>query len=473
MGIKQVQIRAQDLVLGMFVSRLDRPWSQTPFPLQGFHVRTPRDIETVRSFSTYVYIDVTKGKSPAPGTKVYATQADLDEPEDVDKVPAYSLQAKRADLNKLTSVPPRPIEVRLDVYKKTVPLRLEAARAEKIVRELKGNLTLVTKQIAKGRLANLDDLQASVDEMVASVLRCPDAFSWLLRLRHKDQHTYDHSLRTAMLATQFGRYAGMSKSDIAVLCMGGLLKDIGKIKIPRPLLVSFERTPEEEFQYRKFVDHGVEILRSLGNVDPKVITVVRYHCERLDGSGFPQGVGGSKIPLHARIVGIATEYDAISSPREAKFPVAPSRAVSLIYNMRDKEFQEDLVVKFIQSIGLYPTGTMVELTTGDLGIILEQDPESRLSPTVAVLDRATPSLGNNCLFIDLKDEQEARRKLLASGRDNVMNVPKLAIARDLEPTAYDVDFDAISTAYIHAEMRQPQEAGKSGVFARLRDKLFS
>src|SRR5690606_18722398 len=233
------------------------------------------------------------------------------------------------------------------------------------------------------------------------------------------------------------------------------------------------RTAEEEAQYQKFVQYSVEILRSLDNIDAKIISIVRYHCERLDGSGFPQGVSGNKIPLLARIVGIASEYDAISSPRESSHPVAPSRAVSLIYNMRDKAFQEDLVVKFIQSIGLYPTGTLVELTSGDLGIILEQDPESRLSPTVAVLDRATPSLGNNCLFIALKDEQEARRKLLASGRDNVMNVPKLAIARDLEPTAYDVDFDAISTAYIHAEMRQPQVAGISGLFARLPDKLFS
>src|SRR5690606_16667302 len=124
------------------------------------------------------------------------------------KVPAFQLQPKRADLNKLTSVPPRPIEVRLGVYEKTIPLRLEAARAEAIVRELKGNLTLVSKQIARGRLTDIEGLKKSVDDMVGSVLRCPDAFNWLLRLRHKDQQSYDHSLRTAMLSAQFGRYAG-------------------------------------------------------------------------------------------------------------------------------------------------------------------------------------------------------------------------------------------------------------------------
>jgi len=451
MAIKRLQIRAQDLVLGMFVSGLDRPWSQTPFPLQGFHVGTPRDIETVKSHATYVYIDVTKGRSPTPGTKIYASQTDKDVADKSDAVPSFELKSLRADLKKFTAIPPRPIEVRLGVYQKTVPLRTEAVRAEKIVRELKGNLTVVLKQISKGKIAKLDDLQHSVDGMVASVLRCPDAFSWLLRLRHKDQHTYDHSLRAAMLTTQFGRYAGFSKADISVLCMGALLKDVGKVKIPRSILMKKERTEQEEDQYRKFVIYGAEILRSLGGLDPKVISIVRYHCECLDGSGFPHGVGGNKIPLHARIVGIATEYDVISSPRESKYPVAPSRAVSRIYNMRNKQFQEDLVVKFIQYIGLYPTGTMVELTSGDLAVVLEQDADARLSPTIAVLDRSMPYLGESALFIDLKDEAEARQKLLDSGRDDILNVPKLAIARDLEPTNYDVDLNAISESYMSAQ----------------------
>lgn len=476
MAISRVQIRAQDLVLGMFVSGLDRPWSQTPFPLQGFHIKKPKDIETVKSFSTYVYIDVTKGRGPSPGTKIYNSQADQPDVQPREKVPAFQLQPKRADLNKLTSVPPRPIEVRLGVYEKTIPLRLEAARAEAIVRELKGNLTLVSKQIARGRLTDIEGLKKSVDDMVGSVLRCPDAFNWLLRLRHKDQQSYDHSLRTAMLSAQFGRYAGMSKADIALLCMGGLLKDIGKVKLPRTIVQKVSRTAEEDAQYQKFVQYSVEILRGLDNIDPKIISIVRYHCERLDGSGFPQGVSGNKIPLLARIVGIATEYDAISSPRESAHPVAPSRAVSIIYNMRDKAFQEDLVVKFIQSIGLYPTGTLVELTSGDLGIVLEQNQGSRLSPSVAVLDQSASAtrLGGNCIFIDLKDERESRRLLLESGRENIVNVPKLAIARDLEPSAYDVDYDVVSDIFLQSSSgKVEKQAGAGGFFANLKSRLFS
>lgn len=476
MAITRVQIKAQDLVLGMFVSGLDRPWSQTPFPLQGFHIKKPRDIETVKSYSTYVFIDVTKGRKPSPGTKIYSTKTDQDDEGNAGtKIPSYGLQAQRADLKKLTAIPPRPIEIRLGVYKKSVPMRIEAARAASIVRELKGNLTLVSRQLAKGKLVDASKLQKSVEDMVESVLRCPDAFSWMLRLRHKDQHTYDHSLRVSMLAVQFGRYAGLSKADIAVLSMASLLKDVGKIKIAKSILQSHKRTAEEEAEYRKFVDYSVEILRTIKHLEPKVLTAVRYHCERLDGSGFPQGVGGAKIPLLARIVGVATEYDTISSPRESKYPVAPSRAVSLIYNMRDKTFQEDLVVKFIQSIGLYPTGTMVELTSGDLGVVLEQDPESRLSPMVAVLDHGKQGgeLADNCIFIDLKDERQARKTLLESGRDSVMNLSKLAIARDLEPSTYDVDFEMISEAFLNFDQaKASSEKQSGGLFKSLRN-VFS
>ncbi|MFA5631856.1 MAG: HD domain-containing phosphohydrolase [Porticoccaceae bacterium] len=478
MAIKRVQISAQDLVTGMFVSGLDRPWSQTPFPLQGFHIKDARDIEKVKSFSVHVYIDVTRGRSPPPGTRIFSTESDGDSSEKAEAPELYDLPHRRIDPRNQAATPPKPIDIRQGVYRKTVPLRLEAARAEAIVRELKGQLTLLHKQIAKGRLTNAEGLKKSVDDMVASVLRCPDAFNWLMRLRHTDLHTYDHALRTSMLSAQFGRYAGMSKEDIALLAMGALLKDVGKIGIPKSILKSSRRSVEEEDVYRSFVDHGVEILRTIENLDPKVITVVRYHCERYDGSGFPQGVGGGQIPLHARIVGIATEYDAISSPRESLHPVAPSRAVSLIYNMRDKRFQEDLVVKFIQSIGLYPTGTIVELTTGDLGIVMEQNPDSRLSPTIAVLDRSPDAdeLGDGCVFIDLKDEAAARQILTASGRANIASVPKVTIARDLEPDVYDVNLLAVSDAFLNtSSTRRKASAGKPetrGLLASLKDKLF-
>lgn len=474
MSIKQIQIRAQDLTLGMYVSGLDRPWSQTPFPLQGFHVRTPADVQTLKSYCSYVYIDITKGKAPLnlAGAKVVSAGKPA-AADDTIKMPRQRVSyAPTADRN-LANFIPSPIVIRRDVYKTTVPMRVEAARAQGIIRELKGNLSVATKMIAKGRPVDYKALKSSADNMVGSVLRCPDAFTWLVRLRQKDQHSHDHTLRSALWAVQFARYAGMPKDDITILCLGTLLKDIGKINISNHILRKAQRTPEEQKEYEKFVPQGVQMLRASGNIEPRVISVVRYHCENYNGSGFPEGLMGSKIPLLARIAGVATAYDSICNPREAVEPVAPSRAVSLLYNMRDVRFQDDLVVKFIQSIGLYPTGTMVELTTGDIGVVLEQHPESRLAPQIAVLDRISGDLNKNCIIIDLKEEMEARQQLVESGRDNVMNVDKIAIARDLEPTGYDVDLVNISTLFLKKSVAENASADElPGLFGSLKQRFF-
>lgn len=473
MAIKEIQIRVQDLTVGMYVSGLDRPWSQTPFPLQGFQIRKPEDIETIRSYCTQVFIDVTKGRGPIQPADVIAvvpSSSTDDAGQAGFSVQAAPALAERGRLQaRQERVRPSPITIRRGVYENTRPMRLEAAEAEKIVRELKGQLILATKQLAKGKALEYRELQRVGDRMVDSVLRCPDAFTWLLRLRDKDQYSHEHTLRSALWAVQFARYAGMERDQISILCMGALLKDIGKTRLPTSLLRKTLRTPEEEVQYRKFVDYGVEILREMDSVGPKVISVVRYHCEKMDGSGFPLGIAGNKIPLLARILGVATAYDLISSPRDAVEPISPSKAVSTLYNMRDSDFQEDLVVHFIQSVGLYPPGTLVELSTGDLGVVLEQDPKSRLAPKIAVLDTGGNDLSENCIFVDLRDQDGARQALIESGRTGAASVPKLAIARDLEPTSYDIDFERVSASYLHQVMDAP---GRPGFFSGLKQRLF-
>ena len=300
--------------------------------------------------------------------------------------------------------------------------------------------------------------------MVDSVLRCLDAFTWLMRLRRKDQQSYDHSLRSALWAVQFARFIGTSREEIQVLCTATLLKDIGKMRLPKDLLNKNNRSPEEEHQYRRFLEYGVEMLRNTHQVETKVISVVRHHCERFDGSGFPEGLVGSKIPLLAQMCGIATVYDAISNPRESSTPVAASRAISMVYNMRDRQFREDLVLQFIQSIGLYPTGTMVELTTGDIGVVVEQDAESRLTPRIALL--ANRRGEGEKVIVDLKDQKSVSH-LLEDSQQLMRNPEKVAIARDLEPSRFDFDVSDLSP-----ESLLPKVNHSGGVFSGLKERIL-
>lgn len=459
MAIKQVKIGVNDLTIGMYVSQLDRPWTHTPFPLQGFQIRSTEDINTVRHYCDYVFIDTTKGKGPLEtgGAIVPEVRGELSRPRRDGRLP----KGGGADTTE-----PSPLVVRKGIYGTTVSLRAEIRLAQVLLKSIEAQLTQAARQIARGRLADYDQLKHSVDDMVGSILRCPDAFTWLIRLRQHEPGVHEHSLRSALWAVQFARFIGMDKREIATLCMGTLLKDIGKARVPAAVLRKRNRSPEEEIEYRKFVAHGVEMLRETRDVEPRVISVVRYHCERMNGSGFPEGLIGSKIPLLARIAGIATAFDALSNPLESEQPVAPSKAVSLLYDMRTSEFQEDLVVQFIQSIGLYPAGTLVELTTGDIGVVVEQHPNSRLTPQVAVLDRMGGDLNKNFLLIDLKEQEAARDLLVARGRDYLGQGDRIAIARDLEPTGYDIDVKAISVLFMQAE-----EERRASLLAQLRERF--
>lgn len=478
MSIKQVKIRVEDVTIGMFVSCLDRPWSQTPFPIQGLLVKSPKEIAALRNYCDYVFIDITKGASPLGVTQMAGYSAKAGEGR---KIISSLTKAQAGIVDKSDVVP---IEVKRNVYTEVVPLSSEVEHAEKALLQLRGQFTLAAKQIAKGREFDYQRLKDAVADMVNSVVRCPDAFTWLLRLRLKDQHTHDHSMRAALWAVQFARYIGMPKGDMSVLCLGTLLKDIGKVKLPNGLLRKKRRTKEEEAEYRKFVEYGVEMLRASKAVEPRVISVVRYHCERFDGSGFPEGLMGGKIPVLARITGIATTYDAISNPQESEEPVAPSRAVSMLYNMRDKKFQDDLVVEFIQSIGLYPTGTLVELTTGDVGVVVEQHAKSRLTPKVAVFNQKKAQASGEYILLDLKDEELSRKELVKSGIAKASSVSKLAIARDLEISGYDVDIPAVTTIFMKNTSRildntitDSQENSEKGdekkgrLFSNLRDRF--
>jgi hypothetical protein len=240
----------------------------------------------------------------------------------------------------------------------------------------------------------------------------------------------------------------LSKRDLDVLAMGVLLKDVGKVLLDSALLEKAERTPEQERKYEAFVEYGCEILRKTPHVEPRVISVVKTHCERINGSGFPQGLAGDKIPLLGKIAGIVTYYDQVTNPRGVRLPIAPSKAVAKLYELRNVQFQEELVVEFIRAIGLYPTGTLVELSTGEVAVVVEQNFERRLKPKVIVVLDSFKQPLDEIMLLDLSEDDKRKQALLDSGKKTRYEIEKIEIARDLEPGSYDIDISGIRDQYL-------------------------
>ncbi|NHO68111.1 DUF3391 domain-containing protein [Aestuariicella hydrocarbonica] len=455
MGVKQVKVDVNDLMVGMFVSGLDRPWTQTPFPLQGFYIREAEEIRELKAHCKHVYIDVSKGSGSVAAklkTLVKATAG-----------PRGSV-APRTNKPKVDVAP---LKIRRDVYNEKVPLSEEVNNARQLHQAVFKSVGEVIQQLGSGGTVPAQETKRVAGQMVDSVLRNPDAFTWLSRVKEVDEHTYSHSVRSAVWAIIFGRHIGMAKKDLDVLAMGVLLKDVGKATIAPVLLEKASRNPAEEREYQTFVEKGVAILRKTPGVEPRVISVVKHHCERVNGSGFPQQLRDDKIPLLGKIAGIVTYYDETTNPRGERFPLSPSKAVAKLYEHRDREFQEELVVEFIRAIGLYPTGTLVELNTGEVAVVVEQNFERRLKPKVVVVLDSYKNPLSSPIPLDLAEDDRRKQALVDSGKMSFHEVDKIEIAQDLEPGSFDVDIERIRDLYL----AQHERVGKvKGLFSFLKRK---
>lgn len=442
LGIKQVKLSVNEITVGMFISGLDRPWNQTPFPLQGFYIRESEEIQELKQHCRHVYIDVIKGNAPLDTRLKTLSGAP----------PAASKDYRTPPLTKQPAV--APIKVRASVYPTTVvPIAKELEQAKALHRDVYGALASVLKQLEGSghHSVSVGATKRTAGMMVDSVLRSPDAFTWLSRVRAKDEYTYSHAVRSAVWGILFGRHIGLSKADLDVLALGILLKDIGKTRLPKHVLEASARNRTEQQVFEKFVDYGIEILRKMPDIPPRVTSVIKTHRERINGSGFPEHLRGDRIPLLGKIAGIVTFYDEIVNPRGQAHPLPPSKAVAKLYELRDIEFQADLVVEFIRAVGLYPTGTLVELNTGEVAVVVEQNFQRRLKPKVMIVMDAYKQPLLTPIMLDMAEDDREKQARLESGRARAEDVERIEIVQDLEPGAFDVDITSIRDQYVERQ----------------------
>jgi putative nucleotidyltransferase with HDIG domain len=286
------------------------------------------------------------------------------------------------------------------------------------------------RDIARNEKLNLPPLQKAVNSMVDSIIRNPNAYAWLTRMKRKDSYTYNHSVSAAVWAVAFGRHLGLPKKELQSLALGALMFDIGKMKLPDKLISNPKRYNPFEFKLiKQHVNYSIEILKQTDGIDQDVIDMVYTHHERHNGSGYPQGLSGDDIPLFGKIAGIVDCYDAIISERPFASPISPHDAVKKFYEWRDIDFQAELVEQFIQVIGVYPIGTLVELSDGRVGVIVAQNNVWRLRPQVMLLLDTNKEPLTQCGIINLYNEITDK------------NGKQLIIKKCVEPDLYGINPD--------------------------------
>jgi HD-GYP domain-containing protein (c-di-GMP phosphodiesterase class II) len=279
-----------------------------------------------------------------------------------------------------------PPGIAVQTYRDTVPVEEEVERARVVVQRTDEVLEKMVADIRAGNLMEIEEVEEVVNEMVESIVRNPDALMWVARLREQDITTYGHSLQVAVYMTAFGRQLGFPKPQLALLGQVGLLLDIGKIKLPRELLEKEGKLSAEEFaEAKQHVQYGLDILASTPNFHPEVIEGIFHHHERMNGSGYPSGLVGTDISLFGRMAGISDCFAAITKRRPYADAVSSYEAMRSLSGWAGDYFQEALVQQFISSVGVFPVGSLIELNTGEVAIVVAHNKVRRLKPRVLLV----------------------------------------------------------------------------------------
>jgi len=270
--------------------------------------------------------------------------------------------------------------------KPRVPFEKEIKIAEMAYENAMVHAKRIISDAKLGRKVDYDASVETVDAIVESVTRNPDTLVCLSKLSEYDEYTYAHCINVAAISVVFGEYLGMTKEELRILGIAGMMHDLGKTTVPSRIINKRARLTDKEFEeIKRHPEYGCEILKRQEKVPPEVINAVRDHHEKYNGAGYPKNITKRDIPPYARIISLADVYDALTSDRSYKDAILPNKALAIMYGMREHDFDPYEVQMFIKCLGIFPSGSLVKLNTGFYGVVYESNPALPLMPKIKVI----------------------------------------------------------------------------------------
>ena len=395
------KVAVKDLQFGMYVFQLDRPWTETPFPFQGFTLRNEQQLEILRKYCEHVLVDQERSDAvlqPQLGPGVVASQS---------------------------SSGPLPGTRRVaHIERVTVDQELPPAREARTHAETR--ITEVFQTVKAGGALDADSIKTAVTRMSESIMRNPDALMLFSALKARGGYFLDRAMNCSIYLITFTRFLGMEQPEIEKAGMVGMSLDVGMLQIPEAILQKpGPLTPDEIKTVRTHVDLGVKKMQESG-MAPEIVTFAAQHHERADGSGYPKGLRAADLSVVGACAGIIDTFGAMTTKRPYADAISPSNVLGIMHKWKDKVFNGWLIEEFIRCIGVFPVGSVVELNTGEVGVVISQNTVRRLQPRVLVVRDASGNPVHPHKLLDLSRSPKATseepyriRRTLEYGRSGV------------------------------------------------------
>jgi len=381
MSQKTITINA--LMIGMYVCGIDRPWMETPFLRHRFSITTQTQIDKLKQCGVkHLTIDLSRGIDAvlAPEQKEGTDNVEQENPtEDIPSTPhTNDHRAQERIANLPTTLKGKSLSNELSSTRDIRSQILESVR------------DLLTSITTSGTI-HAHQIKEVTHSIISQTLEHEEACMALIRTREFSADLHEHSLSVGTLAVLLGRLIGYDDAQLGTLGTAALLHDIGLLRIPSSLLVASNRqSKEEQDLYNSHTQLGMEMLQESSGISDQVRHIIETHHVRLDGTGYPIHIAPESIPTTSRLLRVVDEYDELLTGQLGQPSMSGKHALRELYQRgQQNQLDQQLVSQFISQVGIYPIYSLVELNTGERGIVTGHSRENLLHPTILLIQDAS------------------------------------------------------------------------------------
>ena len=304
-----------------------------------------------------------------------------------------------------------------------------------LAREIYGNAVGVVvqalKDVRNGRIPNGADSDRAARDMNGMLSRNRDAMLALTLIKNFDEYTYNHSVNVSILSLAVAENLSLPEQEQVNVGVAGLLHDVGKTQLALDLIRKPGTLTVEEFEeIKKHPEEGFGILGKMTHIQDTTRYMVREHHMRFDRTGYPRQEPGYHLNPHSQVIAVADCYDALTTMRSYQKASTPQQALEIMRKLAGKSLDPDLVLLLSRSLGVYPVGTLVRLSTMEVGIVTGSPEEGRSHPRVSIVfDRSgNPLASPEAVELSEADPSTGKPRRAILGTVNPMLHPLMSPA---------------------------------------------